>query len=260
MPFFSIIIPTYNSSKTIENCLNSIVNQTFGDWEIIIQDGCSTDNTIDIVKSFNDSRIVIYIEKDVGIYDAMNKAVEKSKGEWSYFLGSDDLLYSNDIFVTINKKIQSNEKLNFIYGDVLFKNSGIKYIGICDRLKLTTGYNISHQAIFYKTILFRILGGYNLEFRIWADWDFNIRCYSWPFLNRVYIDKIIALYNEEDGASSQNAIDEKFIKLIPLDYKKYSVIEDFKKESKDYKLGNFFLNKLRFLRDRLKKSNKRINI
>jgi glycosyltransferase involved in cell wall biosynthesis len=96
--FFSIIIPTFNSEKVLRECLNSIVEQTFNNYEIILIDGLSTDSTVDIIKeySLNNPNIHWVSEKDLGIYDAMNKGIKIANGEWVYFLGSDDKLSSNN--------------------------------------------------------------------------------------------------------------------------------------------------------------------
>ena len=73
-PFISIIIPTYNSSSTIKNCIDSIINQTFTDFEILVIDGQSTNDTLKQIDGYNDKRIKILSEPDSGIYDAMNMA------------------------------------------------------------------------------------------------------------------------------------------------------------------------------------------
>src|SRR5690606_21769007 len=74
MPYFSIIVPTYQAEATISTCLKSILAQDFVDFEVIIQDGLSTDQTVSLVKQHNDPRIRLFIEKDNGVYDAMNRA------------------------------------------------------------------------------------------------------------------------------------------------------------------------------------------
>ena len=86
----SIIIPTFNSANTLRRALDSIIGQTLNDLEVLIMDGVSTDQTLDIAKTYNDNRIRIFSEPDNGVYDAMNKGIDKASGEWLYFLGSDD--------------------------------------------------------------------------------------------------------------------------------------------------------------------------
>ena len=95
-PFISIIIPTFNAESTILKALESILQQTFKDFEILIIDGLSKDKTIEIVENLKDSRIKIHSDKDIGIYDAMNKGIHYAQGKWLYFIGSDDYLYNNE--------------------------------------------------------------------------------------------------------------------------------------------------------------------
>ena len=74
----SIIIPTYNSEKVIGRALESILCQTFSDYEVLVMDGASHDETTNVVKSYNDLKIKIFSEPDKGVYDAMNKGIRKS--------------------------------------------------------------------------------------------------------------------------------------------------------------------------------------
>ena len=94
---FSIITPTFNSEKTISKNINSIISQSFKDWEQIIIDNSSTDNTIDLVKKFKNTNIKIISEKDDGIYNAINKGILNSKGEIISILHSDDYFHSDDV-------------------------------------------------------------------------------------------------------------------------------------------------------------------
>src|ERR1700730_11011275 len=91
----SIIIVTYNAENTLQRCLDSIYIQAYPEIEIIVIDGNSTDNTVEILKR-NSSRIAFWkSEPDEGIYDAMNKAIKHITGKWVYFLGADDELFSD---------------------------------------------------------------------------------------------------------------------------------------------------------------------
>lgn len=242
MPEISIIIPCLNAETTIQRCINSIISQTFTNFEIIVQDGKSQDGTIRIVEAFNDSRISIYSEKDNGVYDAMNKAIDKAKGEWLYFLGSDDALRDNDVLNNVAKELRKGDS-DFVYGNAWFLKGQNKHVGEVDRKTLVTKTNICHQAIFYKKRLFQLLGKYSLEFEIWADWDFNIRCFSHPDINVTYIDLIIADYNDIDGLSARLVVDDVFVHLLSLDadLKVETAIETFKRTSFDYKSGRTLL-------------------
>lgn len=239
IPTLSIVIPTYNSVRTISESIRSILEQTFEDYEILIMDGLSDDDTLANVRQFNDPRIKIFSEKDSGVYDAMNKGIEKASGKWIYFLGSDDTLYSQQV---LSEVVPSFSNHDFVYGKAYFTHRKIIHGREYDRVYLQKIDNICHQAIFYKKELFTRLGNFNLYFKIWADWDFNIRCFSLPDIQCKYINTIICNFNDQGGLSSQIPIDEEFIKLLPLTHKENIIINDFKKNSKEYKLGNKIYN------------------
>ena len=122
---FSIITPTFNSEKTISKNINSIISQSFKDWEQIIIDNSSTDNTIDLVKKFKNTNIKIISEKDDGIYNAINKGILNSKGEIISILHSDDYFHSDDVLNCIND-IYQNRNIDNVYGDLLYVNKNYK--------------------------------------------------------------------------------------------------------------------------------------
>lgn len=245
MPYYSIIIPTYNSEKTIKQCLDSILSQTFRDFEILIMDNLSNDNTISIITEYDDSRIKIYSAKDNGVYDAMNKGIDQSSGDWLYFLGSDDSLYDNLVFEKVSAYIFTNQ-VDLIYGNSYFIHSKVIYNGKYDRLKLLHTSNICHQSIFYKRDLFYKLGKYNVIFPIYADWDFNLRCFSNPDLNIKYIDIIISRYNDASGISNQGVTDHTFKEYYGLYYKDFY---DYLKESLEYKVGSKIISPLKKIKN-----------
>lgn len=197
-PLFSIIIPTYNSAKTIKACLSSILDQQLGDFEIIIVDGVSTDETLSIAQSFNDQRIKIISEKDKGIYDAMNKGIDLVTGEWFYFLGSDDSLHHSEILNQVKLDIEAHPNSKFLYGDVLTSAKYIQRYQNHNYQKLIN-LNICHQAIFYHYTLFDQIR-YDLQYPICADWDFNLKVFRRKN-NPIYLNKVIANYSL-DGASN----------------------------------------------------------
>ena len=212
-PAISIIIPTYNSDKTLERCLESIVKQDFETYEIIIVDGKSSDKTKDIVIKYasDNTRFRWISESDAGVYDAMNKGIDIAKGEWIYFLGSDDYLHE-----TVLKKLFDNNYpagVNVVYGSARIAGytpwalDGQIYDGEFDLKKLLKK-NICHQAIFYRrSFVQNEIGYYNLRYKICADWDFNLRC--WAKSAFVYKDLIISTFNG-GGSSTYNNIDVEF--------------------------------------------------
>lgn len=191
-PFFSIILPTYNSESTIKRCIDSILCQTLTDFEIVIVDGLSKDATLTILKKFNDSRIKIFSESDKGIYDAMNKGINQAKGNWLYFLGSDDSLYDINVLNKIYMATLSTKRLVIygnvkVLGDAVWASNGTIADGYFSIGKLISK-NICHQAIFYNKMVFSKIGNYNTDFTVCADWEYNLRCrakYEFEYVNIV---------------------------------------------------------------------------
>ncbi|CFV22452.1 glycosyltransferase family 2 protein [Yersinia pseudotuberculosis] len=114
----SIIIATYNVEKCISRCLDSILKQSYENFEVIIMDGASTDNSIEIIKSYNDPRLRIFSEPDNGIYDAWNKGLEKSKGNWIAFIGADDKYSSEESLALLIQAIPLSNNAPVIYGKI----------------------------------------------------------------------------------------------------------------------------------------------
>lgn len=215
-PFFSIIIPTFNSSLFILDALKSVLSQTFIGFELIIVDGCSSDNTVNIATSLNDPRIRILCEPDKGVYDAMNKGILASRGEWLYFMGSDDRLFSFDVLQKIFSFV-STSNVHVLYGNVISSRFDGVYDGEFTSDKLLNK-NICHQAIFFKRHVFLVLGCFDLHFKVLSDWDFNIKWFFDERICKQYVDLIIAYY--ADGGLSSVNLDKSFFFLKEWIYRK----------------------------------------
>lgn len=205
--FFTIIIPTYNSEKTIASTLSSLVCQSFKNYQVVIVDGQSTDKTLSIVNDFRHefSNIDILSEQDNGVYDAMNKGIKLSSGEWLYFLGSDDTLFDHTVLDKVYQAaILSDSKVVYgnciVDGDTDWAKDGTIYDGYFDFEKLMNK-NICHQAIFYHKSVLDQLGVYNTEYKVCADWDLNHRFFS--KYNFFFIDIVVAKFRS--GGVSTNA-------------------------------------------------------
>jgi len=88
---FSVVIPLYNKERSVKNTIESVLNQTFQDFEVIVVNDGSTDNSLEVVKSFNDERIRIINQKNSGVSSARNRGIKEAKYEWIAFLDADDL-------------------------------------------------------------------------------------------------------------------------------------------------------------------------
>lgn len=204
---FSIVIPVYNASQTLSKCLDSITCQTFQDFEILIVDGESVDETLQIVDNYQTEfkNIFLLSEKDNGIYDAMNKGIKAAKGEWLYFMGSDDILFDKNVLKTVFQCI--NAGFDIIYGSSLWVPDNRKEEGEWDYLQLLN-MSINHQRIFYRKNLFEKYGAFNETYKIASDYELNIRFFCDPYVKKKFIDTTIALYHA--GGYSANKVDEVF--------------------------------------------------
>lgn len=194
--------------------LGSIAGQTCQDLEVVIQDGGSKDQTISTAQSFQDRLpgLCIYREDDEGIYDAMNKALEKATGEWVLFLGSDDRIHTKEVLKQLEPILDAatadvvygNAK---IIGDTGWAKDGDIYDGPFDLPKLLN-QNICHQAMFYRRApVLEQIGFYNPDYQKSSDWDYNLRCWAKkPF---EYVDLVISDFAA--GGFSTNSTDTKIV-------------------------------------------------
>lgn len=150
----SVVIPMHNSEKFIVECLNSVVNQTYTNLEIIIIDDCSTDDSINLVKSFSDKRIkLIKLKENKGVSYARNKGVKLSTGKFLCFLDSDDY-WSLDKVEKQIKFIKSNN-YSFIYsGYMITSPRRQKVVSVPDKLDYNSA--IKNTTIFTSTVMFNM--------------------------------------------------------------------------------------------------------
>jgi len=198
-PKISIITPTLNVENIIVQAIESVANQLYQEIEHLIIDGGSDDNTIEIIHDYQKRyrHIRLIQGKDNGIYDAMNKGIDLCEGDWLYFLGADDELYDETVFLELYKLGAFSHNQVF-YGNVYIKGDSVWakdktiYDGVFDLKKLLEK-NISHQAIFYPRHMVKEIGYFNNEYNITADWDFNLRCFAAK--DFLYFNKIIANFS-----------------------------------------------------------------
>jgi len=195
----SIIVPTLNAEATVEHCLQSVLNQTYERRETIVVDGGSTDRTLSILDGFRGRINLIKDASDRGVYDAMNKGVRAATGDWVYFLGADDSLASVDILERIFSRDLA--AVDVVYGDVFMQRSRTRYAGRFDIYKLSKK-NICHQAIFYRRRLFSVVGMFDLDYPLWADYEMNLRIFGTPDLRHRYLDVVVANYSEGGRSSA----------------------------------------------------------
>ena len=212
IPKITILTATYNAGKTLERTILSVINQDYSNWEYIIVDGMSGDNTHSILEKYEDRISKVIIEKDRGLYDALNKGIAAASGDFLIVLGADDIFVSDSTLSRISKKLIDPE-CNY-YGNVYYGDSGI--VRGCRYSKLRWClYNVCHQGIFYSKQSYKTQA-YNLKYRIFADYAYNLSLIA-AGRRFVYIDEVITLYNT--GGLSSNSVDSEFA----ADKKKFAI-------------------------------------
>ena len=172
-PFFSIITVVLNGQKFLEDTIKSIISQN-EEIEYIIIDGGSTDNTLNIIKKYEKNIHFWISEKDQGIYDAMNKGMERASGEYICFVNSADILKKNALSI-IKKYIDNDPEIDFIFGSVE-KHWGIVHGYKPQKIKYSWGFYSSHSTGFFlKLSSAKKIGIYNLKYKYHADYDYFYR-------------------------------------------------------------------------------------
>lgn len=170
MPLFSIVIATLNAEKTLSRCLNSLRGQTCRDFEVLLMDGGSRDNTLNIANTYSDLPLKISSEPDHGLYDALNKGVARATGEWINIIGSDDEILPAGL--QIIKNSMSPEKADIYVAWAWHIDGMRKYLrkcDICDERMLVGNIPCPHNAMFASRETYRQVGMYDTSYRVAAD-------------------------------------------------------------------------------------------
>jgi glycosyltransferase involved in cell wall biosynthesis len=168
----SIITATYNSGRTVRDTIESVLRQTYTDFEYIIKDGGSKDDTLAIVKEYAPQfgdRLKIVSAPDKGIYDAMNKGIALSTGEWINFMNAGDVFVNDTVVEDVfSHAIQKN--VGLIYGNVLVNYPGNEGgVKLLDNLKEgQIQFSLNHQSTFTKGDFLREVG-YDISYKLAAD-------------------------------------------------------------------------------------------
>ncbi len=208
----SIITATFNSAKTLKDTIQSVLRQTNKDFEYLIIDGGSTDETIDIVKSYESEfsgRLKWVSEKDQGIYDAMNKGIKMASGDVVGILNSDDYFTSDDILQTVDNAFKSHE-IDAIYGDIHFIRDGnpqkcVRYYSsrMFRPFWLRFGFMPAHPSFYCKREIFDKAGLYSLDYKIGADYEMMVRLFKRHKIKSLYANKDFVTMRT-GGASNNN--------------------------------------------------------
>ncbi len=174
---FSVITVCRNSAAVLPRAMSSLAAQTCADYEWIVVDGASTDATAELARGFTAAPAQCISEPDQGIYDAMNKGVAAARGDYVYFLNSDDALADDQVLQRAADAIGSAYEPDLLVGRVVFAGPSGEVLRDYAHL---TRHNIvfdslCHQAVFAHRSLFKRFGGFDLQYRLAADFDWLVR-------------------------------------------------------------------------------------
>jgi len=237
VPFFTIIVPSYNQGNFIESCLESILSQTFTNYEIIIQDNFSTDNTKLILKKYKDNgSIFVNYENDFGQADAINRGLKKAKGKWVTWQNCDDFYNSKDVLkIFYQEIISSDNDYGAFYGnmfvkhlDRISKDFDLRFYGVNFFTLLFEQNVVSNQSCFWKLEMHKKFG-YLKNYYNNFDYEWFLRLSKNSKFKKIQLKQTVAtfLIHQEQKSHNYSKYDNKLRKKILELYR-----------------GNFFSNKI----------------
>ena len=208
LPLVTIITVVYNNELYLEEAINSVINQTYPNLEYIIIDGGSTDQTLDIIRRYEDKIDYWISENDRGLYDAMNKGIALATGEIIGILNSDDLYYETTTVANIIKEYQTLQQPCVMYGSLYkfaeqYQTESFHRGDLSDRAFATASILINHPTCFVHQALYQEFGGFNPEYEVGADRELMMRFHRQDaiFLN---LDRAIAKFRLGGTTSNQS--------------------------------------------------------
>jgi glycosyltransferase involved in cell wall biosynthesis len=194
----SIVTVTYNSISTIENCLSSIIEQTFKDIDYVVVDGSSTDGTLDLLKKNSKYISTLISQPDNGIYHAMNKGISSAKGDIIGFLNSDDFYVNDQIIDRVAKVFSEDPSIEACYADLIYVNqkdtSEVIRYWKSNKFKsgaFIKGWSPPHPKLFVRKNIICPNYMYNEKLKISSDYQMILKLFSQKNFNAIYIDKYL---------------------------------------------------------------------
>lgn len=200
---FSVITVTYNAAAYIRQTLDSVAQQEFSEYEHIIWDGGSTDQTLEIVRSY--PHATLYEGKDTGIADAMNCGAHFAQGEFFLHLHADDFLQHPHVLTLVDRTLKLHPHVEWLYGRANVIDHSGKHLRTTPyerfSFKRLRKYNfITHPAVFVKRTLFEKVGGFHKSLRYCMDYDLWLRLAT--YTEPLAISSVLASFREHQNSLS----------------------------------------------------------
>ncbi len=193
----SVVTAVFNRHDTIRDALSSVSSQSYGNVQHIVVDGGSRDGTLDVLRAAKDQIDVLVSEPDRGIYDALNKGIALSTGDVVGFLHADDVFADAEVLSRIADAF-SDDAVGAVYGDLVYVRAGdtgrvVRHwsAGRFSRSKLAWGWMPPHPTFYVRRSLYAQLGGFDMRYRIAADYDTMLRILGKGKVQPAYIPEVL---------------------------------------------------------------------
>jgi len=226
--------------------MQSVINQTWNNFEYIVIDGNSTDDSVGVIKDLNFTNLKWVSEPDLGIYNAMNKGIQQANGKYLLFLNSGDYFYNNEVLMKIKTHFTSNT--SFLSGHLFYKKGNNEIVKKHPN-NLSFSYlvskSVSHPSTFIKKEMFEKHGFYNESNKIVSDWEFFFKAIGLNGESFLSVDEIITVFdtsgissneeNLEQVNSERNMVLKKYLKPVFNNEFDAFLFQNFKEPSKRIK-------------------------
>lgn len=252
IPKLSIITINRNNSKGLEKTIKGVLSQTFKDFEYIIIDGASIDDSVDVIKKYEDKVSCWVSEPDGGIFNAMNKGIMKAKGEYVQFSNSGDWFVNSDV---LSKVFENDPKEGIIFGNIIKIQNGIKTVDKGIGTSNVTFYHlflgtINHPATFARRELFKKYGLFTETYKYVNDWEWFVRTVGLSNTSVRYIDLNISFFDMIGNSNDTYEYYETERKPILRELVPHRIIEDYNRfyysEEILKSINSHFLSRLLF--------------
>lgn len=206
-PLISIVTITYNAAKELPPTIQSVAQQTWKDFEHLIIDGASKDDTLEVARQLGTQQLRIISEPDKGLYDAMNKGLRNARGKYVLFLNAGDTFHSADILMKYAEACKANADI--IYADTVIVDASRKviaprHLSVPEQLtfqSFSKGMLVCHQAFMVKKALAPV---YDTQYRFSADYDWTVKCIQNTQPDHCVNLHMIAIDYLADGTTDKN--------------------------------------------------------
>ena len=268
----SVITATFNSGKTIEDTLKSVLNQKYADVEHVIKDGGSKDDTVAICQSYKEKfyrleagspdkpfkSMILISDKDKGIYDAMNQGVQAATGDVIGILNSDDFFTSVDVLERVAKEFADDPSLEAVYGDIHFVSADATLAnpGKCTRYYssavfrpwlLSFGFMPAHPSFYVRREVYEKYGLYDLDYRTSSDFEWMVRLFAKEHIRAKYIKKDFVTMREGGESTAGIEAKNKVNRDIVASLKKHGIftLDCFKYVRYAWKASEMLVSKIK---------------